>query len=31
MRNEDYNYVLIDLEGFIRVPLHSERNNWLWT
>ncbi len=29
MRNEDNEFVLIDLEGFIRTPLEAEINSWI--
>lgn len=29
MRNQDAEYVLIDLEGFVRTPLEAPYNNWI--
>ena len=29
MRDEDNNFVLIDLEGFIRTPLEADYNSWI--
>lgn len=29
MRDEDNNFVLIDLEGFIRTPLEADFNSWI--
>jgi len=29
MRDEDAEFVLIDLEGFVRLPLEAEFNKWI--